>query len=602
MTFEGLKQYSNLVVDYSIIKELAGTPAFNDFIDTISKSSMDIYVSKAFKLLHYSVIHQAGDTASKVAGAMKEFCGILLVTKKLHSVPELETCDFIRAVSGVENCCFITAEKSIFVKRLLEKKPDLKADICIYCDSQLDFYHGIDDLAENMPVDVISPLASLDKYLSAPVFCNVGDSVTTGSGKTITLTKRISNGAEGMVFFTDNPRLVAKIYHKNVITPLRWSKLSTMVSMDIQSIGICWPHDLLFYKGVPVGYTMNLGKGKTLGNVFDGPDAIFTSFPTWKRVDVVNSLVQLLEKYIYLHMFNIIAGDIQLKNALIQAANSIYLIDMDSVQVGNLPCPVGTEEFTDPRLWGKNFSGFLRNMEDEDYSISMMVFSVLFCGLHPYATRNGAETLREEILEKNFPYKLDCSDEEHIPRGGYNYIWNYLPADIKTMLYGVFKEGKSYETIEWYDVVVTYRDALAAKAFEDPECYNVFPKMDYRPPVVVPDKKEEEQLSENGRFMHKTTLQNALRTQPVPLKPLGSSGGSVQSSPVPSGNSIPGGGQSSGGYSPFAPKDDTPSSPFAPLGSRDKLPLGNNVPAPSAPSQDDNSSSGRGIFGRFRRD
>ena len=112
----------------------------------------------------------------------------------------------------------------------------------------------------------------------------------------------------------------------------------------------------------------------------------------------------------------------------------VYMIDTDSIQIGNLPCPVGTEEFTDPALWGQNFSGFLRKLKDEDYSIAMLVFSILFCGLHPYATRMGAETLREEILEKNFPYLLDNSSDEHIPRGGYNYIWEYLPENTKLEL------------------------------------------------------------------------------------------------------------------------------------------------------------------------
>jgi len=106
---------------------------------------------------------------------------------------------------------------------------------------------------------------------------------------------------------------------------------------------------------------------QTLGNVFDGPDAMLNSFPDWKRIDIVTTLADLLEKYIYLHMHNIVAGDIQMKNALIYSSKSIYLIDMDSVQVDNLPCPVGTEEFTDPRLWGKDFASFIRKLEDEDY-------------------------------------------------------------------------------------------------------------------------------------------------------------------------------------------------------------------------------------------
>ena len=109
----------------------------------------------------------------------------------------------------------------------------------------------------------------------------------------------------------------------------------------------------------------------------------------------------------------------------------------------------------------------------------MLVFSILFCGLHPYATRNGAETLREEILGKNFPYTLDGSLDEYIPKGGYNYIWQYLPDQIKDMLFKTFHDGIKFEAIEWYEAVTDYKEALASRAYDDPEAYKAFPKMDY---------------------------------------------------------------------------------------------------------------------------
>jgi hypothetical protein len=148
---------------------------------------------------------------------------------------------------------------------------------------------------------------------------------------------------------------------------------------------------------------------------------------------------------------------------------------MDSVQIGNLPCPVGTEDFTDPRLWGMDFSSFVRTLEDEDYSIAMLVFTVLFCGLHPYATRNGAETLREEILNRNFPYTLDNSDKEHIPVGGYDHIWEYLPENLRVMLYNTFHEGKVYEAVCWRAAVQEYMRDLENFVYDDPEAYKLFP-------------------------------------------------------------------------------------------------------------------------------
>ncbi|MBP5180191.1 MAG: hypothetical protein J6127_02765 [Clostridiales bacterium] len=480
MALEQLDNYGALIVDYSFIKEFGSTMLLTEFLDIVTKGHKDVYVSKAFKLLHYCVIHQADDNSVPVSNAMREFAAMLLPDNLLHSVQVINTEDFFEKASMISDACIVTASTGVFISRIREKLPVYIGDICVISpEGEINYYHGISQLLAEMPAPKLSPLATVDKYLDVPVYCNVGDTVITGTSRKITLEKRISSGAEGMVFTTNDPKIVAKIYHKGIITPLRWKKLQTQVEMGINAVGLCWPKDLLYYRGVPVGYTMIMGKGRTLGNVFDGPDALLNSFPNWKRLDIVSTLADLLEKYIYLHMNGIIAGDIQMKNALIYSSNAIYLIDMDSVQVDNLPCPVGTEEFTDPRLWGTDFASFLRRLEDEDYSIAMLVFSLLFCGLHPYATRNGAETLREEILSKNFPYDLENSSDEHIPKGGYNHIWEYLPDELRSMLYATFHDGTSFEALKWYEAVLNYKEALSAEEYTDPESYKAFPKMDY---------------------------------------------------------------------------------------------------------------------------
>lgn len=479
--FEGLSNYLSIVLDYSVILEYSSTAAIDELFELIEMSGMDCYVSDTFKLLHYCVVEQQVPKDKNAQACMRSLTQKLLKSEKLHLVHACNTEEFIEQVNDLNEAVILTTRRSVFAKRLYEKAPKFNGDVAIVSNKDgLMIFSSIDQMITEYPLPAISKLANNNTFLDGGSSPNISDVVTANNNEKFTLEKRLSGGAEGMVFLTDNPKLVAKIYHKGVITPLRWAKLNKLAELGITSPEFCVPQHLLFYHGAPVGYTMAIGKGTTLSNVFDGPDAILEQYPNWTRKDIVDTLYCLIGKYLYLHMHNVIAGDIQLKNALIYSSTCQYLIDMDSVQVAIYPCPVGTEDFTDPRLWGKDFSSFTRKLRDEDYSIAMLVFSILFCGLHPYATRKGAETLREEILNRNFPYTLDNSDTEHIPLGGYDNIWKYLPDRLRIMLYNTFREGKSYEAVEWRAAIQEYKNELDRFAYDDPEAYKIFPCEKYK--------------------------------------------------------------------------------------------------------------------------
>ena len=477
--FEGLSKYFSIVLDYSVVWECSNGVLFDELLNLFNDYGIDCYVNDTFKVLHKCVIAQADPKDRAVQPAMRALMQSLLSTNKLHLINTCNTERFLEQVNELDFSVLLTAENSILYKRFFEKDIEYNHDVAILTSTGLKIYPSLKEMKEDNPVPEISKLASINSFLDSDARANIGDIVNYNNGERMVLEKRLSGGAEGMVFITDKRSYIAKVYHKGVITPLRWAKLKKLTELGITSTSFCAPQSLLYFRNVPIGYTMFMGKGTTLSNVFDGPDAILENFPYWTRLDICETLLSLIGKYLYLHMHDVIAGDIQLKNALIEDSAHQYLIDMDSVQIGNLPCPVGTEDFTDPRLWGKDFSGFVRTLKDEDYSIAMLVFSVLFCGLHPYATRNGAETLREEILNKNFPYTLDNSDTEHIPLGGYVHIWEYLPEYLRKMLYRTFKEGKSYEAVCWRDAVQQYMTELENFKYDDAEAYKLFPCENY---------------------------------------------------------------------------------------------------------------------------
>lgn len=530
--FEELYGYKSIYLDYSVLLEYAGTPVFDDLLKLLAQG-LEVYVSKSFKALHYCTLRIKDPKDRNTALAMKKICSALLAEHKMHLIKELETYKVAANITGIsDGMCILTTRKSLFTKRLYEKRPDYGCDIAVITDFSLQVFDSVDSLLWSYPQPEPSKLAFNDSYIESFGNASISDIVVTDKLEKYELVKRLSGGAEGMVFITNDEKRLAKIYHKGIINPLRWAKLKKLTELNITGQGFCIPLELLFFRNAPVGYTMPLGRGKTLGTVFDGPDAIIEAFPEWTRLDVVTTLLSLIEKYLYLHMHDVIAGDIQLKNALINSPTEVYLIDMDSVQVENLPCPVGTEEFTDQRLWGKNFAQFVRQLRDEDYSIAMLVFSILFCGLHPYATRNGAETLREEIINHNFPYNFD-NDSEFIPIGGYDHIWEYLSERLRKMLYETFRNGISYETLEWLDAVVKYKEDLENFVYDDPEAYKLFPKESYPQASVdieagraaVKKAEEKKQMQHNhaaAAQTHAPAREQAAVSAPAQEKPASS--------------------------------------------------------------------------------
>ena len=578
--FESLNGYRSIFLDYSVLLEYAGNPMFEEFLAVVD-TGLDLYVDKSFKALHYCVLHIKDPKDRAAAAAMKKICSVLLAQNRLHLIRELEIDKVAVNINEIaDGCCVLATRNSMFTKRLYEKKPFIACDIAIISKGVLSIFDSIESLMFSFPQMEPSRLAYNSSYIESFGSASISDVVVTEDGAKYELEKRLSGGAEGMVFTTNVDGYIAKIYHKGIITPLRWAKLKKLTELKISGHGFCIPKDLVFFRNSPVGYTMTLGKGTTLGTVFDGPDAILEAFPQWTRIDIANVLLKLIEKYLYLHMHDVVAGDIQLKNALIDTNGDVYLIDMDSVQIGNLPCPVGTEEFTDTRLWGKDFSKFLRELRDEDYSIAMLVFSVLFCGLHPYATRNGAETLREEILNYNFPYNFE-NEPEFIPVGGYDHIWEYLPDRLRKMLFETFKNGWSYEALEWLDAVVKYKEDLENYVYDDPETYKIFPKENYKQASVNVEEERENlknRINERNSAHSHTPAPSAAPAQNKPIEPA-----IVDNRPV------------------FAKPSSSPASENSPFAAKNRfanVPTGKYIPKDQL-TESDESAKKKKFFGLF---
>lgn len=180
-------------------------------------------------------------------------------------------------------------------------------------------------------------------------------------GKVVLQSQIGQRGGEGTVYKCNIPNKVCKIYHKDKITKFRLAKLLEMQAKNIKIKGICYPEELLYNeKGQFVGYLMNEAKGHKLQTSVMHPMIIKDKFPNWRRKQLVDLCISILEIVEKLHKSNIIIGDINANNILVADYNKVYFIDCDSFQIGPYPCPVGTPYFTPREIQGKKYSEFLR--------------------------------------------------------------------------------------------------------------------------------------------------------------------------------------------------------------------------------------------------
>jgi len=472
-----LNQTKIILFDYSALFEAGHSLVFEKLTDTIIAKQIQVVFSSSFNYYHSCVFRAMNVNEKPMLLQLESFLDKLSREKLLVPDPEvMSMAALLSEYAPRKDVCLFTSVHASVLSGIRSTGMAGDFSICVFDKDNYIHYPDVSAFLQSSEPDKVNPVAASTDYLDVAIHVNIGDRVYLENGESVTLSEKISTGSEGLVFKTENPALVAKIYHRGVMTALRWMKLTRMTKMGLNVRGICWPASLLYNQNhEPVGYLMSTAQGYTLGSVFDGQDALLDRFPDWDRSSVVQAACQIFEKIVYLHLHGILIGDIQMKNIMIKSPREVYLIDMDSVQMDDLPCPVGTEEFTPPELWDRSFAAFIRNSQHEDYSCGILAFSVLFCGQHPYNQRLGKETLREEITSRSFPYNCGREDSSGIPLGGYDKIWQAIPEELQNMFCLAFKEGRRYETIEWYAALDSYRSLLSGRSFPDPQAYNLFP-------------------------------------------------------------------------------------------------------------------------------
>ncbi len=267
----------------------------------------------------------------------------------------------------------------------------------------------------------------------------------TDSKAPVRLQKKLAEGGEGAIYETDTPQ-VAKIYKADKITRRCHEKLKLMMSKNLQCEGICFPEKLLYNQyGEFVGYLMPKAQGEELGSCVFRAQRLKRRFPDWKKRDLVELSLTIMEKIKYLNDRNIILGDINPKNILVVSAKEVYFVDTDSYQIEDYPCPVGMTNFTAPERQGIDYSSYLRQRSDDNFAIATLLFMIMLPGKPPYA-QQGGETSDENIRKMDFSYPCGDKSNGKTPDGPWRFMWSHLAyKSVKEPFYNTFAKDGEYQ-------------------------------------------------------------------------------------------------------------------------------------------------------------
>jgi len=287
------------------------------------------------------------------------------------------------------------------------------------------------------------------------------------SGARYNLDKCIGKGGEGEIYeVTGNCNYVAKLYNEKKFTPNATNlfpreelceKVKTMVKQKVDPyvngvLTIAWPQDALFdYNKKFVGYIMH--KTKSHHHLFDASrkrerGELFPKY-TWKTAITLAYNLALVTKR--LHDAEVIIGDFNANNVMINEEGYITLIDTDSFTIRNsetgriFKCTVGVPDVLAPELQGKNLAlkESIFSKESDRFALAIHIFILLANNCHPFgyidATRKVSAS-HGNLIVNNIVHGVCPYVEKNVRLSPEAPNMNIFPEDI----FGLFQKAFLY--------------------------------------------------------------------------------------------------------------------------------------------------------------
>lgn len=239
--------------------------------------------------------------------------------------------------------------------------------------------------------------------------------------KLLNLGEKLGSGGEGEVYrVADQPNLAVKLYNETVRfdRELKVRQMVKMIPIKYRNSCIVFPLEIVTSNNKFVGFTMDVVNGYKPIHLLFTPKSRSYEFPYADYRFILRVAKNVALAIAQVHQTGCVIGDINQSGILISEKDAtVKLIDTDSFQFtsdGSLyPCEVGMEDYTPPELQGQSLKGKKRTINHDNFGLAIIIFQLLFMGMHPYAGRCEKKdlTMGEAIKENRFAYSLIRSGE-----------------------------------------------------------------------------------------------------------------------------------------------------------------------------------------------
>ena len=273
--------------------------------------------------------------------------------------------------------------------------------------------------------------------------------ITDEQGNIIKLGKEIAKGGEGTVFnVQDNKKQVVKLYNEEFLESRKFSKLKIMTSLYNDNIGkfAAWPRIIVYNNNKPCGFIMEKFSDSIEIHELYGSGSRKKYFPNANWRFLVHTARNLASAVETLHRKNIIIGDINQGNILVNKQAMVKFIDCDSYQIesGNdlFLCEVGVPEYTPPELQSKSFRDTRRTFNHDNFGLAVLIFKILMMGRHPYSG-DGAPSEIGEAIKKNYFCYGEAAKVNGIYTQQASFLYEILDVKLQSLFNDAFTNNMS---------------------------------------------------------------------------------------------------------------------------------------------------------------